>query len=52
MALAADLLLNTDATVAAVSREVGYDDAFAFSVAFKRVRGVSPSAWRAGQSPV
>ncbi|MEU6407936.1 AraC family transcriptional regulator [Microbispora sp. NPDC046933] len=46
MALGADLLSDTDATVAAVAREVGYADAFAFSVAFKRAHGVSPSAWR------
>ncbi|HEV2638741.1 MAG TPA: AraC family transcriptional regulator [Actinocrinis sp.] len=46
MTLAADLLRSTDATVAGVAREVGYDDAFAFSVAFKRTRGVSPTAWR------
>ncbi|NJP25455.1 AraC family transcriptional regulator [Microbispora hainanensis] len=46
MTLGADLLSDTDATIAAVAREVGYGDAFAFSVAFKRARGVSPSAWR------
>jgi len=46
MTLAADLLRDTEATVAAVAREVGYADAFAFSVAFKRARDVSPSAWR------
>ncbi|MYT32774.1 MULTISPECIES: AraC family transcriptional regulator [unclassified Streptomyces] len=46
MILAADLLRDTEATVAAVAREVGYEDAFAFSVAFKRARGVSPSVWR------
>ncbi|WP_344263196.1 AraC family transcriptional regulator [Actinomadura napierensis] len=46
MTLAADLLSDTDATVAAVAREVGYEDAFAFSVAFKRTRGTSPSLWR------
>lgn len=46
MTLAADLLRDTEATVAAVAREVGYEDAFAFSVAFKRARGVSPSVWR------
>ncbi|MEU6424696.1 AraC family transcriptional regulator [Microbispora sp. NPDC046973] len=46
MTLGADLLSDTDATVAAVAREVGYEDAFAFSVAFKRAHGVSPSAWR------
>ncbi|MFF7127907.1 cupin domain-containing protein [Streptomyces sp. NPDC008240] len=46
MALAADLLRDTEETVAAVAREVGYGDAFAFSVAFKRARGASPSNWR------
>ncbi|WP_019632129.1 AraC family transcriptional regulator [Actinomadura atramentaria] len=47
MALAADLLRGGDATVAAVARRVGYADAFAFSVAFRRARGTTPSAWRA-----
>ncbi|MFI0967797.1 AraC family transcriptional regulator [Streptomyces sp. NPDC021080] len=46
MALAADLLRDTEETVAAAARAVGYEDAFAFSVAFKRARGVSPSDWR------
>ncbi|AKJ08660.1 AraC family transcriptional regulator [Streptomyces incarnatus] len=46
MTVAADLLRETDTTVAAVAREVGYEDPFAFSVAFKRTRGVSPSVWR------
>ncbi|MGV9563477.1 cupin domain-containing protein [Streptomyces sp. NPDC003480] len=46
MTLGADLLRNTEATVAAVAHAVGYDDPFAFSVAFKRARGVSPSIWR------
>jgi len=46
MALGADLLRDSEATVATVARQVGYEDAFAFSVAFKRARGVSPSAWR------
>ncbi|MGC0421033.1 AraC family transcriptional regulator [Embleya sp. AB8] len=51
MTLAADLLTEPDATVAAVARRVGYADAFGFSAAFKRVRGVSPSAHRAGTAP-
>ncbi|GAA2512001.1 AraC family transcriptional regulator [Winogradskya humida] len=46
MTLAADLLHDTDRTVASVARKVGYLDAFAFSVAFKRAYGVSPSVWR------
>ncbi|WP_214321803.1 AraC family transcriptional regulator [Nonomuraea sediminis] len=47
MTLAADLLRDTDATIATVARRVGYEDAFAFSVAFKRARGLTPSSWRA-----
>ncbi|ARH94927.1 AraC family transcriptional regulator [Streptomyces sp. MOE7] len=46
MTVAADLLRDDGTTVAAVAREVGYEDPFAFSVAFKRIRGVSPSLWR------
>lgn len=47
MTLAADLLTEReDATVAEVARTVGYSDAFAFSAAFKRTRGVSPSEFR------
>jgi AraC-like DNA-binding protein len=51
MSLGADLLRDTDGTVAAVARAVGYADAFAFSTAFKRARGVSPSAWRSRPDP-
>ena len=46
MTLAADLLHRPDMTVAAVARRVGYADAFGFSAAFKRVQGVSPTAYR------
>lgn len=46
MTLAADLLRDTNATIATVAREVGYDNAFAFSTAFKRIHGHSPTAWR------
>ncbi|MFI6510921.1 AraC family transcriptional regulator [Streptosporangium sp. NPDC050855] len=49
MALAADLLRSSDTTIDAVARHVGYANAFALSVAFKRVRGVSPSRHRAGR---
>jgi AraC-like DNA-binding protein len=46
MTLAADMLRDgSEMTVAAAARAVGYQDAFAFSVAFKRVKGVSPSRW-------
>ncbi|ANZ35576.1 hypothetical protein BBK82_05255 [Lentzea guizhouensis] len=50
MALAADLLTGSSATVAAVARQVGYADAFGFSAAFKRVHGISPSECRAGSA--
>jgi AraC-like DNA-binding protein len=46
MTLAADLLTESTATVAAVAREVGYTDAFGFSAAFKRIHGISPSEYR------
>ncbi|MFL6113560.1 MAG: AraC family transcriptional regulator [Catenulispora sp.] len=46
MTLAADMLRDgSEMTVAAAARAVGYLDASAFSVAFKRVKGVSPSRW-------
>ncbi|MBB4909953.1 AraC family transcriptional regulator [Actinophytocola algeriensis] len=46
MTLAADLLAETTATVAAVARQVGYADAFGFSSAFKRHHGISPTTCR------
>ncbi|MEO7587689.1 MAG: AraC family transcriptional regulator [Arachnia sp.] len=45
LAVAADLLAGSDATVARVATRVGYASAFAFSVAFKRAYGVAPSAY-------
>ena len=42
IALAADLLLEPEATIASVARQVGYATPFALSAAFKRERGVSP----------
>ena len=47
MTLAADLLVQREtATVAQVARSVGYGDAFSFSAAFKRIRGVNPTEYR------
>src|ERR1043165_5404910 len=46
MALAADLLRQTDDTVATIARKGGYANAFALSVAFKRLRGTRPSDYR------
>ncbi|GAA1602118.1 AraC family transcriptional regulator [Kribbella hippodromi] len=44
--LAADQLRSTKDTVEAIARRVGYANAFALSVAFKRVRGTTPTAHR------
>lgn len=44
--LAADQLRATRDTVETIARRVGYANAFALSVAFKRVRGTTPTAHR------
>jgi len=46
MAMAADLLCQPDETVGTVAEKVGYATPFAFSAAFKRVRGLSPQEHR------
>ncbi len=46
LALAADLLCDPHETVGAVAEKVGYTSPFAFSVAFKRARGMSPQEHR------
>ena len=46
LAMAADLLRDTDATLDTVARNVGYSSPFALSTAFKRVHGVSPQEHR------
>jgi AraC-like DNA-binding protein len=46
MALAADLLCRPNETVSTVAGKVGYATPFAFSAAFKRVRGLSPQEHR------
>ncbi|MEV3854801.1 AraC family transcriptional regulator [Streptomyces sp. NPDC050095] len=46
LALAADLLRDSELTVAAIARQIGYGSAFALSSAFKRVYGVSPQEHR------
>ncbi|MFI7405184.1 cupin domain-containing protein [Streptomyces sp. NPDC049541] len=47
LALAADRLRDTDDTLEAIARQVGYGSAFALSSAFKRLYGVSPQEHRA-----
>jgi AraC-like DNA-binding protein len=49
MHVAEELLGSTDLTVAQVARRVGYDSEEAFSRAFKRRTGSSPSIWRASK---
>ncbi|MBA8824764.1 AraC-like DNA-binding protein [Saccharopolyspora lacisalsi] len=48
--LAADLLSNTEAPIESIAHQVGYNNAFALSAAFKRSRGVSPQQHRMSSS--
>lgn len=48
MQLAASMLAEGNASVAAVAFDVGYGSEAAFSRAFKKLVGVSPSSWREG----
>ncbi len=50
MQLAARLLREGQAPVAAIAQEVGYDSEAAFCRAFKRSAGQPPAAWRRAQS--
>ena len=51
MHLARELLASSEHGVAAIARKVGYESEEAFSRAFKRNSGTSPSAWRAERDP-
>jgi AraC-like DNA-binding protein len=46
MQVGAALLRDTNATVASVAQDVGYDSEAAFARAFKRLVGRPPAAWR------
>lgn len=46
MQIAAALLAQSGAKVAAIGGEVGYDSEAAFSRAFKKATGLAPGAWR------
>jgi AraC-like DNA-binding protein len=48
MQLASELLSGTGASLAEISRRVGYGSEAALSRAFKRIVGVSPAHWRKG----
>lgn len=50
MTLAADALRRTDRPVAGVATDVGYENPYAFSTAFRRFHGVSPRDHRAGRA--
>lgn len=52
MERAEELLADRESTVAQVARSVGYADAFGFSTAFKRHRGVSPTEFRNAAAPL
>lgn len=49
MHLADEMLATTDTGIATVARRVGYDSEEAFSLAFKRARGLSPTNWRSSR---
>lgn len=49
MHCAEELLVTTDLGVVTVARRVGYESEEAFSRAFKRERGLSPTHWRAAR---
>ncbi len=46
MQVASNLLRTTDANVASIALDVGYDSEAAFARAFKRATGKPPAAWR------
>lgn len=48
MSAAADLLRTTDASVAEVAMQVGFDDPYHFAKRFKHWSGVAPGAFRRG----
>ncbi|MBW8482830.1 AraC family transcriptional regulator [Actinomadura parmotrematis] len=50
LAEAADLLRESERTLEAIARRVGYGTAFALSAAFKREQGVSPQEYRAARA--
>lgn len=48
MQLASELLLGSNAGIARIAAEIGYESEAAFSRAFKKLVGVPPSRWRHG----
>jgi transcriptional regulator GlxA family with amidase domain len=52
MQVAAGLLRSTNASVAAIALDVGYESEAAFSRAFKRLVGAPPATWRRAERDV
>jgi AraC-like DNA-binding protein len=52
MDLAAQRLRDSNDTVAAIARSVGYSSEYAFSRAFTRSRGIPPGRYRTHSRPV
>jgi AraC-like DNA-binding protein len=46
MQVAADRLRNSEASMATIAADVGYESEAAFSRAFKRITGTTPGRWR------
>jgi AraC-like DNA-binding protein len=51
MTLAARLLRDSDASLRAIGRQIGYDSPYAFAKAFKRWNGLAPGQYRGGHRP-
>jgi AraC-like DNA-binding protein len=51
MQVASEMLNRRNLNMAAIASEVGYESEAAFSRSFKRMMGVTPSAWREGERP-
>ncbi|MGB6449899.1 MAG: AraC family transcriptional regulator [Steroidobacteraceae bacterium] len=52
MQIAARILSDASANIASIAEEIGYESEAAFSRAFKKLVGVSPSVWRRRASSV
>lgn len=48
---AIDLLLNTDAPICEIARQVGYDDANYFARVFRKAHGIAPTEFRRRHRP-
>jgi AraC-like DNA-binding protein len=48
MQIASEMLQRGNLNMAAIASEIGYESEAAFSRSFKRMMGVTPSAWRQG----